>query len=821
MSGNIVLGRVYVWTPDPDRSLGGYVTASIVPLPNLQPSSGEGAQRLRGRYVRVRNGGAVNEPDASGGVRAVPIGDAQPDAEGNFIFEHFRGGGRMDLAVLAAPEVRSRYIQASHFGEVNTYFHLDRIAAYVDGLLSELGAPSLPRVTAVVNAHHAATEKDGLRDGRKKRYWLPFQGGHYRLPGKSQGIQEHDPISTSGEIHLGPGWKLLHHGALVDVVGDRYRSNASHNAGILYHEYGHHIVRHTADLKVNALRPCQRQINRKTALDEGFSDYWAATMLGVPHIWAWHRQHDGQEIHFRSLASSKTMTDYDVGKGADEHRNGTIWAAALWDLRESLREATADGVRRSDLLVLKALLLLGKLSVDDGKKARKSIRLARNDFASALSLLLRADELLYAGENKIRILGSFGARGISPDQRAITEKNGELFMEGGPPPGIAEHDPRMKGASAATEILSKGSSALDDTAMQTLLKHVPPEEIPPSEEIFSAEGLAEYLHTLKDPPPALITVGDIMLAGRTRRFITEHGPGYPFEGVLPILKRAPIVLGNLEGPFTRHSRQASRRNYTYRVKPKLAQSLKQAGINVVSLANNHLLDCGRQGVLDTVEALTNAGVAPLGAGASQREARTPFIGEVGDMRVGLLEYYWNQRCAATPSLPGGAMDSPGTLEADIRGLRERVRRIVVTFHWGMPYEREPLPQDREKAHFAVECGADVVVGHHPHVVQPFEVYRGRLICYSIGNFAFGSGNSRAEGVIVGIRFEDRRTAVEIYPLYVKNRDPRISYQPKVLTGGAAERLLRRLADMSGKSGELLRIEKGRGMLDLPWADRSG
>src|SRR5262249_39796659 len=148
-----------------------------------------------------------------------------------------------------------------HFGEVNTYFHLDRIAAYVDGLLRTLGKPSLPRLIAVVNAHHGATEiAPGLRDGVEKHgKWLPFQGGHYRLPCRRTTVREHEPISPDGEIHLGPGWRLLEHGALPEAVGRRYRANAAHNAGILYHEYGHHITNHTADLMANQLRPSDRQ----------------------------------------------------------------------------------------------------------------------------------------------------------------------------------------------------------------------------------------------------------------------------------------------------------------------------------------------------------------------------------------------------------------------------------------------------------------------------------------------------------------------------------------------------------------------------------
>src|SRR5438093_9934988 len=106
-------------------------------------------------------------------------------------------------------------------------------------------------------------------------------------------------------------------------------------------------------------------------------------------------------------------------------------------------------------------------------------------------------------------------------------------------------------------------------------------------------------------------------------------------------------------------------------------------------------------------------------------------------RVRLVGYYWNRRCAATGYLPGVAIDSSEALEADIMRLREKVDRIVVTVHWGVPYQREPSEDDVAKARFAVDCGADVVIGHHSHIVQPFEVYRGRPIFYGVGNFAFG------------------------------------------------------------------------------------
>lgn len=353
-----------------------------------------------------------------------------------------------------------------------------------------------------------------------------------------------------------------------------------------------------------------------------------------------------------------------------------------------------------------------------------------------------------------------------------------------------------------------------DSSARTVLKHVPAEEIPSDEDLHATASLQRHLDALREPPYSVIVAGDIMLGGRARRSITEHGPDYPFAGVLPLLRRSPIVVGNLEGPFAGKAHRL-RRNFSYRVKPALASSLARAGVNVLTLANNHLLDCGRSGVLETLEILAREELAPLGAGANEEEAHRPVIRQAGRWRIGLLGYYWNRRTAATADKPGSAMDPAESLEADIRALRDRADRIVVIFHWGVPYLREPSAEDRAKARLAIDLGADAVVGHHPHVIQPFEIYHGRPIFFSVGNFAFGSGNSLAEGLLVGIRFEEASTSVSAYPLYVKNRDPRVNYQPKVLRGDRAKQVLHQLALISGSSGALLSIEQGRGTVTLP------
>jgi hypothetical protein len=150
------------------------------------------------------------------------------------------------------------------------------------------------------------------------------------------------------------------------------------------------------------------------AIDEGTCDYFAATVLDTPHIWAWHLRHDDEVIHPRSLSSSKTMADYDTSATADAHANGTIWAAALWDLRIQLSRTEEDGVRRADLMVVQALLLLGQLVETSGEKPVNGIRRLRMSFGKGAAAIIQADEVLHSGRHRDVILASFSARGIEP-----------------------------------------------------------------------------------------------------------------------------------------------------------------------------------------------------------------------------------------------------------------------------------------------------------------------------------------------------------------------------------------------------------------------
>jgi poly-gamma-glutamate capsule biosynthesis protein CapA/YwtB (metallophosphatase superfamily) len=792
------LGQVYLWIPDESVPAGGSVKKEIVLLEWLLPSCGE-KLKLESPYAVIINSGLINLPDEqSESFKTVPLGNAVPDSAGNFIFEPFNGGGRMDKAPFVDDLRRFKNTQAARFGEVNTFFHVNKIAFYINNLLKILGERSLPRVKVVINAHPAIYNKEGDRDGVKGKIsgkWLPFQGAHYRLSGYGlKDIPELSPVSSAGEIHLGPGWKLTDDGLLPESAGFRYRCNASHNAGIIYHEYGHHVTRHTADFMANRLLAPHRQINRKSDADEGISDYWAATMLNSPHIWAWHREHTKNDFHHRSLVSLKTMANFNKEENADPHLNGTILGAALWDIRKELSKHDAEGIEKTDMLVLKSLLLIGRLQDSDYRPSRNGTSKCRSGFSLVLTAMLEADRILYHGDHKEIIHYCFSNRGINSE--------------------ISPPFPSSTGFCA----ISEHPGFFPEQRIQKSIQHIKGKDtnsiIPVTDELMNREELETRLTINQTGPFSLTAVGDIMLGERMNRPIRKFGPEYPFYCVYPIFRRSNIVLGNLEGPFSKNAEQ-QKRNFTYKVDPKNARILRRAGFNIVTLANNHLLDCGKEGVLETLSALKRHNIQYIGAGENEKEAHSPAIMQAEKYKIGLLGYYWNRRTAARSNKPGSAMDSEEYLANDIRLLRSLVDRVVVTVHWGVPYDRYPSEEDQKKAHLAIDCGADIIIGHHPHIVQPFEVYKNHPVFYSIGNFAFGSGNSKAEAILLGIDFQDDFTGITIFPAYIKNRDKRINYQPKILSGNSALKSIKHLKEISGASGNLISLKNDTGKIVIP------
>jgi poly-gamma-glutamate synthesis protein (capsule biosynthesis protein) len=324
-----------------------------------------------------------------------------------------------------------------------------------------------------------------------------------------------------------------------------------------------------------------------------------------------------------------------------------------------------------------------------------------------------------------------------------------------------------------------------------------------------------------EPPsaPAVITiaaVGDIMLGHRAGPWIEREGPGYPFVNVMPILLEADVVIGNLESPLSTRGVAVENKKFTLRADPRAADALKAAGIRVVTLANNHIMDFGPLALQDTLTALGAGGILATGAGMNLDDARAPAILKVGDRTMAFLSYSltFPVEFYASAGRPGTAPGYREYVRADIEKARSRADLVIVSFHWGAELMATAKDYQQELGRKSVDWGADLVLGHHPHVLQEIERYKGRLIVYSLGNFVFGSESDRTNtSIILLCTFRGKELVrVEAVPLDVNNY--RVTYQPRVLTGEQAETVIGELNAFSERFGTRFAVQGGRGVLVL-------
>ncbi len=235
----------------------------------------------------------------------------------------------------------------------------------------------------------------------------------------------------------------------------------------------------------------------------------------------------------------------------------------------------------------------------------------------------------------------------------------------------------------------------------------------------------------------LIAAGDVCLAKGIEQKMKARGRGYPFAALKSRLRKADIAFCNVECCIATVG-QPVPKQYNFRAHPRAALAVAEAGFDVVSLANNHSLDYGKAALAETVEHLRRHGVLPVGGGKTLAEARALRIVKRRGLRVGFLAYL-----GLFPSIlplrsgePGLAMAELSFIRHDVRAARKRVDVLIVSMHAGKEYTFRSTARQKQIARTAIDCGADMVIGHHPHVVQEMEIYRGRPIFYSLGNFVF-------------------------------------------------------------------------------------
>ncbi|MCZ7526816.1 MAG: CapA family protein [Acidimicrobiia bacterium] len=239
--------------------------------------------------------------------------------------------------------------------------------------------------------------------------------------------------------------------------------------------------------------------------------------------------------------------------------------------------------------------------------------------------------------------------------------------------------------------------------------------------------------------PSTVTValaGDVHGEGRVRGLLDAGGN--PIGAVAPILSAADVAVVNLETAVGWTGRPAAK-TYVFQAPPSLVDTLRAGGVDVVNLANNHALDHGPGALLETIDHARAAGLAVVGAGRDAAEAYAPAVVETGHGRVAVvgLTRVLPPGWAATATGPGvaSAFDEAASVAA-VRAAAAAADHVVVTVHWGVELDRCPDPAQRRLADLLLGAGADVVAGHHPHVLQGI-ARRGRgLVAYSLGNFVW-------------------------------------------------------------------------------------
>jgi poly-gamma-glutamate capsule biosynthesis protein CapA/YwtB (metallophosphatase superfamily) len=325
-----------------------------------------------------------------------------------------------------------------------------------------------------------------------------------------------------------------------------------------------------------------------------------------------------------------------------------------------------------------------------------------------------------------------------------------------------------------------------------------------------------------DDTITIAAVGDIMLGHRAEAYLRTEGPDYPYRNVLPVLKQASLVIGNLECPLSARGTAVENKQFTLRAGPDAVRSLTAAGIRVVTLANNHAMDFGPLALEDTLSILSENGILATGAGMDLADARSPALLRINGRTIAFLAYSltFPLEFYASSGRPGTAPGYKEYVRADIERVRPKADLVVVSFHWGAELAPTAKGYQQELGRKAIDWGADLVLGHHPHVLQELELYRGRLIAYSLGNFVFGSESDRTNDSIILLCTFKRKALVrvEAVPLDVNNY--RVAYQPRILEGTAAQRLLEGLNAASARFGTTLTVLHGRGTIDLTAVPRN-
>lgn len=340
--------------------------------------------------------------------------------------------------------------------------------------------------------------------------------------------------------------------------------------------------------------------------------------------------------------------------------------------------------------------------------------------------------------------------------------------------------------------------------------------------------------------------GDILIKSNIARIVLENNRDYLFSGLRPILKKANVIFANLETPITTSNKKNNDKDPSLpflKIIPEIAEAFSEAPIHVLGLANNHILDYGIEGLKETIMNLEKLRISYVGAGMGLEESRKLVIKEAGNKKVGFLAYSNNNY--ADRDRPGCAPIREDIILKDLKRYRDNCDFLIVSLHLGIVYSNYPLMEHMNLARKIIDNGADIVIGHHPHVFQGMEIYNGGIIMYSLGSLIYDLTNDEdknaivnctlykeglcdssndhmrlREGILALFGFLENRLTIELIPVFQDNLEI-----PRVPDDERAEKILDRfyrlLNDLSNPNlperkvlKKLSSIENIQGLYDV-------
>ncbi len=278
-----------------------------------------------------------------------------------------------------------------------------------------------------------------------------------------------------------------------------------------------------------------------------------------------------------------------------------------------------------------------------------------------------------------------------------------------------------------------------------------------------------------------MSIGDV--------YLKRDDPKAAFSKITPLLEEADVVFGNLETPLTTRDSASLGRLVPIKTPPSMVEGVVEAGMDIVSLANNHTTDYGPEGLIDTMNILEEKQIQHVGGGRNFKESHEPKIIKKEGLKIAFLAYectIWSFGAEAKERIPGVAkinvsplLETPhidkGDLQImkeDVKNTKEKADVVVVSFHWGVDLSRTVAPHQKALAHDTIKAGADVVLGHHPHCLQGIEIYKGKLVCYSLGNILFDTMFSYPQNTLIIETILSKNGLEKVYahPIYITKSD---------------------------------------------------